>query len=84
MSSPEQDSTSAEQMTAQLEHPTASAVWEQALEVFGDHARALSWMETPRGVLDGCSPREWVASGDVTQLRRILEELVRIDYGMFS
>ena len=76
--------TSAEQLAAQLEHPTADAIWDRALEVFGDEAKARSWMRTPREVFGGRTPEELSASGDAAEQRRVLQVLVRIDYGVFS
>ena len=79
-----QNSTAAEQLAAQLEHPTANSVWARALEVFGDEAKARSWMETPRDIFGGQSPQDLVATGDASAQRRVLEVLLRIDYGVFS
>ena len=76
--------TSAEQLAAQLEHPTADAIWNRALEVFGDEAKARSWMKTPRDLFAGRNPEEIAASGDAAEQRRVLQVLVRIDYGVFS
>ena len=76
--------TSPEQLAAQLEHPNASAIWNRALEVFGEEAKARSWMKTPRDVFDGRAPEDLVESGDTAEQRRVLEVLLRIDYGVFS
>lgn len=76
--------TSAEQLATQLEHPDAQAIWSRALEVFGDQAKAQSWMNTPRAIFNGRTPQELVASGQVAEQRRVLETLLRIDYGVFS
>lgn len=76
--------STAEQLAAQLEHPSAQAIWERALEVFGDETKAKSWMNTPRDIFDGRSPQDVVATGDAVAQRRVLEALIRIDYGVFS
>jgi putative toxin-antitoxin system antitoxin component (TIGR02293 family) len=76
--------TAAEQLAEQLQHPDANTVWNRALEVFGDQAKAKSWMMTPRDIFDGHSPRELVDTGDASQQRRVLEVLLRIEYGVFS
>ena len=76
--------TSAEQLATQLEHPDAQAIWSRALEVFGDQAKAQSWMNTPRAIFSGRTPQELVASGQAAEQRRVLETLLRIDYGVFS
>jgi putative toxin-antitoxin system antitoxin component (TIGR02293 family) len=79
-----QDPTPAEQLAAELEHPTASAIWNRALEVFGDEAKARHWMNSPRDIFEHRSPQELVATGDAGEQRRILQVLIRIDYGVFS
>lgn len=77
-------STSVEQLAAQLEHPSAQAIWSRALEVFGDEAKARSWMDSPRDAFGGRTPQDLVATGDFSEQRRVLETLLRIDYGVFS
>ena len=67
-----------------MEHPSANTVWTRALEVFDDEAKARSWMKTARGLFDGLKPEELVNSGDAAKQRRVLEILIRIDYGVFS
>jgi uncharacterized protein (DUF2384 family) len=76
--------TPAEQLAGQLQHPTSALIWSRALEVFGDEVKARSWMDTPRDIFDGLSPRELAESGDASQQRQVLEVLLRIDYGVFS
>jgi putative toxin-antitoxin system antitoxin component (TIGR02293 family) len=76
--------SSAEQLAAQLEHPTAHSIWNRALEVFGDEVKARSWMNAPRDIFGGRSPQELVASGHAAEQRRVLEVLLRIDYGVVS
>ena len=72
------------ELAAQLERPDAKSIWNRALEVFGDEAKARSWMNSPRDVFNGRCPQELVVSGDPAQQRRVLEVLLRIDYGVFS
>ena len=79
-----QSPTAPEQLAAQLEHPSANAVWNRALEVFGDETKARSWMDSPRDAFDGRTPQDLVATGDFGEQRRVLEALLRIDYGVFS
>jgi putative toxin-antitoxin system antitoxin component (TIGR02293 family) len=71
-------------LAAQLEHPSANAIWNRALEVFGDETKARSWMNSPRDTFGGRTPQDLVATGDVGEQRRVLETLLRIDYGVFS
>lgn len=76
--------TAVPELKMQLQHPTPEVVQARALEVFGDEAMAAGWMSDPLPILDGRSPAEMVASGDAGNLRRVLEILISIDYGMFS
>jgi uncharacterized protein (DUF2384 family) len=76
--------TSSEELERQLQHPTAEAIWDRAVEVFGDEAKAQSWLTSRREILGGHSPEELVSTADPAQLRRVLEVLIRIDYGVFS
>ena len=76
--------TSAEQLTSELDHPSASVIWDRALEVFGDKEKARHWMNSPRDIFDDRSPQELVATGDAAQQRRVLQVLIRIDYGVVS
>jgi uncharacterized protein (DUF2384 family) len=52
--------TSAEQLTSELHHPSASVIWDRALEVFGDEEKARHWMNSPRDIFDDRSPQELV------------------------
>jgi uncharacterized protein (DUF2384 family) len=74
----------ADQLFEELAHPSASRIWNRALEIFGDPEKARSWMETARDIFDGLTPEELVQSGDPAAQRRVLEVLIRIDYGVFS
>jgi putative toxin-antitoxin system antitoxin component (TIGR02293 family) len=73
-----------EELAQELAHPDANAIWNRALEIFGDEAKARSWMTTPRDLFDGRTPQQLVESGDAAAQRRVLEVLIRIDYGVFS
>jgi putative toxin-antitoxin system antitoxin component (TIGR02293 family) len=79
-----QTPTPPERLAAQLEHPSAHAIWDRALEVFGDETKARSWMDTPRDIFGGRSPQELADTGDPAEQRHVLEVLIRIDYGVFS
>ncbi len=76
--------TPAGELAGELERPSANSIWSRALEVFGDEAKARSWMDTPRDIFDGRSPLDLIATGDPAEERRGLEVLLRIDYGVFS
>ncbi len=73
-----------EQLREELAHPSATGIWKRALEIFGDREKARSWMQTARDAFDGRTPEELVQSGDPAAQRRVLEILIRIDYGVFS
>ncbi len=79
-----QQPTESEQLTAELEHPEANAIWARALDTFGDESTARHWMNTPRDIFGGQSPQQLVDTGDVSDQRRVLTALIRIDYGVFS
>jgi uncharacterized protein (DUF2384 family) len=53
--------TSPEHLEKQLQHPTAEAVRARAIEVFGDEARARSWLTSCREIFGGHSPEELVS-----------------------
>jgi uncharacterized protein (DUF2384 family) len=76
--------TSPEHLVEQLQNPTGEAIWNRAVEIFGDEVKAKSWMTSSREVFDGRSPQQLVSTADASQLRRVLEVLIRIDYGVFS
>jgi putative toxin-antitoxin system antitoxin component (TIGR02293 family) len=76
--------TTPEQLAAQLARPDAKAIWNRALEVFGDEAKARSWMVAPRDLFGGRTPKDLVQTGDPMEQRRVLQVLLRIDYGVFS
>ena len=79
-----QGPTTDEQLANQLQHPSANSIWSRALEVFGDEAKARSWMDAPRDIFGGRSPQALAATGDAAEQRRVLVVLIRIDYGVFS
>ena len=79
-----QSPASAEQLASELEHPAPDLIWRRALEVFGDENKARSWMTTPRDIFDARSPQGLVDTGSAPEQRRVLEVLIRIDYGVFS
>jgi uncharacterized protein (DUF2384 family) len=72
------------ELAGQLQHPSANSIWTRALEVFGDEAKARSWMDSPGDIFGGRSPQDLAATGDAAEQRRVLEVLLRIDYGVFS
>ena len=59
-----------------------SSISNRAVEVFGDENKARSWMDTPRDIFGGRSPQDLVATGEAAAQRRVLEVLLRIDYGV--
>jgi uncharacterized protein (DUF2384 family) len=75
---------SAEQLAEELAHPNPSAIRHRAVEIFGDESKARSWLNTPRDLFNGHTPEELISSGNPDDQRRVLEILIRIDYGVFS
>jgi uncharacterized protein (DUF2384 family) len=73
-----------EQLSAELAHPNPDSIWARALETFGDKAKALHWMNSPRDIFDGRSPQKLLETGDPSEQQRVLTVLIRIDYGVFS
>jgi uncharacterized protein (DUF2384 family) len=75
---------SAEQLAEELAHPNA-AIWNRAIEIYGEETKARSWMKhATRSVFDGRTPEELIQTGDLAHQLRVLEVLIRIDYGVFS
>ena len=56
-------------------------VAQQALETFGDRARAASWLGKARRQFSDQSPYEMLAQG---QRREVLDTFFRIDHGFFA
>lgn len=75
---------SAEQFAEELAHPDPNSIRNRAVEIFGDESKARSWLNTPRDLLNGHTPEELISTGDPEDQRRVLEILIRIDYGVFS
>ena len=76
--------TGAEELAEQLRNPTPEAVWQRAVEIFGSEPKAASWMTSSGEIFGGRSPQELIDSADASQLRLVLEALIRIDYGVYS
>lgn len=75
---------SAEQWAEELDHPSADAAWKRALTILGDETKARGWMNTPRDLFDGRTPEQLLQTSHPAEQRRVLEILIRIDYGVFS
>ena len=54
------------------------------MEVFGAEGKARGWMKGSRDIFGGQTPQDLISTGNATQQRRVLEVLLRIDYGVFS
>jgi uncharacterized protein (DUF2384 family) len=76
--------TGLSELSNQLEHPSAEAIWSRAVEIFGGAELAKKWMETPLPVLDQLTPQSYSDSGAAAKQREVLMILNRIDFGMFS
>jgi putative toxin-antitoxin system antitoxin component (TIGR02293 family) len=78
------EATTAEQLAALFGHPNANVIRNYAVEVFGEEAKARNWMSSPLDIFGGRTPEDLLSTGDAAEQRRVLEVLVRIDYGVFS
>jgi uncharacterized protein (DUF2384 family) len=63
--------------------PTKETVYSQAREVFGDASKAYSWMNTPNHAFKGMCPKDFIEYGNADDIRLAIEELARIDQGVF-
>lgn len=76
--------TSAPELKAALEHPSAEIIWSRANEVFGNEDKAKTWMNQPRPIFGNRSPQQIATGGNVAEQRCVLESLIAIDYGLFT
>ena len=76
--------TGQHELADQLVHPSYEAIWDRAVEIFGDLRLARDWMNTPLPVLDGNSPETYAKSGETAKQREVLNILIRIEYGLFD
>jgi len=63
--------------------PTREAAYDYAREVFGDLSKAHSWMTTPNRFFKGMCPKDVIEHGSTEDIRLVIEELRRIDLGLF-
>lgn len=63
--------------------PTKDTVIQRAREVLGEPRKVYSWMNTPNSFLDGMRPRDFIEFGSPDDLQKIMDELDRIDQGIF-
>jgi uncharacterized protein (DUF2384 family) len=68
----------------QISHPpTKDAVLNHAREIFGDPRKVYSWMNTPNALFSGMRPADFIAYGSSDDLQKVMDELDRIDQGVF-
>jgi len=58
-------------------------VYDAAREIFGDPSKTFSWLNTPNPFFKGLSPKDFVECGNAQDLELVIEELARIDQGLF-
>jgi uncharacterized protein (DUF2384 family) len=63
--------------------PTKESVYDDAREVFGDPSKTFSWLNTPNPFFKGLCPKDFVECGNAQDLELVIEELARIDQGLF-
>ena len=63
--------------------PTKSTVYDYAREVFGEPGKVHSWMNTPNALLKGMCPKDFIEYSNAEDLLLVMEELGRVDQGLF-
>ena len=63
--------------------PSKESVYGHEREVFGDPRKVYSWMNAPNPFLRGLCPNDFIECGSVEDLAIVMEELDRIDQGLF-
>ena len=63
--------------------PTKEIVYQKAREVFGSTQKAYSWMNTPNQFFEGMRPVDFIEYGGEQQLTLTMDELARIEQGIF-
>jgi len=76
--------TSAPELQLNMEHPSDQFIRRYASEVFGDPAKAETWLRTDIPALHDSTPDSVLISGDMEGMRHILSILIQIDYGVVS
>lgn len=63
--------------------PTEESVYGLAREIFGDPRKTFSWMNTPNRFFQGLRPKDLIECGNDADLQSVVDELNRIDQGLF-
>lgn len=63
--------------------PTKEGILNHAREIFGAPRKVQSWMDTPNPFFDGMRPKDFIAYGSPEDLQKIMDELDRIDQGVY-
>lgn len=58
-------------------------IYAHAREIFGNPKKMQSWMNTPKSVFKGMKPKDFIEYGSDKDLQLIVDELDRIDQGVF-
>jgi len=76
--------TGSAELQIQLDHPSAAIIRARAAEVFGNPVKARAWLNRPRRIFGGRSPKQILESGDIEMMREVLKALIAIEFGTFS
>jgi uncharacterized protein (DUF2384 family) len=63
--------------------PTRESILNHAREIFGEPRKVKSWMTTPNPFFRGMRPKDFIAYGNPQDLQMIMDELDRIDRGIY-
>ncbi len=63
--------------------PTKELIRNHAREIFGEPRKVYSWMNMPNSFFDGMRPADFIEFAAPDDLQRVLDELNRIDQGIF-
>jgi uncharacterized protein (DUF2384 family) len=63
--------------------PTKESILSHAREIFGEPRKVQSWMNTPNPFLNGMRPKDFITYGNSEDLQKIVDELDRIDQGVY-
>lgn len=66
------------------EYPSAEGIEAFAVEVFSNTQKTERWMTRPRASFNNLSPREYMSGGDDGAMRKVLESLIAINFGIYT
>jgi uncharacterized protein (DUF2384 family) len=63
--------------------PTKETVYKKARDVFGRPDKVYSWMNAPNQFFEGMRPVDFIEYASEQELGRVMDELGRIEQGIF-